>query len=163
MIKIISRKSDLAIIQACLVGDAIKDRKSDMFIEYLYKDTRGDIDLTTPLSQLPEIGVFTSDLRESLINEEADIAVHSWKDLPINLTKGTKIIGTLPRADMRDIIFFKKKNLDKIEKNKTLNLLTSSPRREYNLNTFLKNALPYKIEKISFDNIRGNIPTRLIK
>ena len=163
MIKIISRKSDLAIIQACLVGDAIKDRKSDMFIEYLYKDTRGDIDLTTPLSQLPEIGVFTSDLRESLINEEADIAVHSWKDLPINLTKGTKIIGTLPRADMRDIIFFKKKNLDKIEKNKTLNLLTSSPRREYNLNTFLKNALPYKIKKISFDNIRGNIPTRLNK
>ena len=163
MIKIISRKSDLAIIQACLVGDAIKDRKSDMFIEYLYKDTRGDIDLTTPLSQLPEIGVFTSDLRESLINEEADIAVHSWKDLPINLTKGTKIIGTLPRADMRDIIFFKKKNLDKIEKNKTLNLLTSSPRREYNLNTFLKNALPYQIEKISFDNIRGNIPTRLNK
>ncbi|MEC7614885.1 MAG: hydroxymethylbilane synthase [Pseudomonadota bacterium] len=163
MIKIISRKSDLAIIQACLVGDAIKDRKSDMSIEYLYKDTRGDIDLTTPLSQLPEIGVFTSDLRESLINEEADIAVHSWKDLPINLTKGTKIIGTLPRADMRDIIFFKKKNLDKIEKNKTLNLLTSSPRREYNLNTFLKNALPYKIEKISFDNIRGNIPTRLNK
>ena len=161
MIKIISRKSDLAIIQACLVGDAIKDRKSDMFIEYLYKDTRGDIDLTTPLSQLPEIGVFTSDLRESLINEEADIAVHSWKDLPINLTKGTKIIGTLPRADMRDIIFFKKKNLNKIEKNKTLNLLTSSPRREYNLNTFLKNALPYQIEKISFDNIRGNIPTRL--
>ena len=163
MIKIISRKSDLAIIQACLVGDAIKDRKSDMAIEYLYKDTRGDIDLTTPLSQLPEIGVFTSDLRESLINEEADIAVHSWKDLPINLTKGTKIIGTLPRADMRDIIFFKKKNLDKIEKNKTLNLLTSSPRREYNLNTFLKNALPYQIEKISFDNIRGNIPTRLDK
>ena len=163
MIKIISRKSDLAIIQACLVGDAIKDRKSDMFIEYLYKDTRGDIDLTTPLSQLPDIGVFTSDLRESLINEEADIAVHSWKDLPINLTKGTKIIGTLPRADMRDIIFFKKKNLDKIEKNKTLNLLTSSPRREYNLNTFLKNALPYQIEKISFDNIRGNIPTRLNK
>ena len=90
-----------------------KDRKSDMAIEYLYKDTRGDIDLTTPLSQLPEIGVFTSDLRESLISEEADIAVHSWKDLPINLTKGTKIIGTLPRADMRDIIFFKKKNLDK--------------------------------------------------
>ena len=163
MIKIISRKSDLAIIQACLVGDAIKDRKSDIFIEYLYKDTRGDIDLTTPLSQLPEIGVFTSDLRESLINEEADIAVHSWKDLPINLTKGTKIIGTLPRADMRDIIFFKKKNLNKIEKNKTLNLLTSSPRREYNLNTFLKNALPYQIEKISFDNIRGNIPTRLNK
>ena len=163
MIKIISRKSDLAIIQACLVGDAIKDIKSDLSIDYLYKDTRGDIDLTTPLSQQPEIGVFTSDLRESLINEEADIAVHSWKDLPINLTKGTKIIGTLPRADMRDIIFFKKKNLDKIEKNKTLNLLTSSPRREYNLNTFLKNALPYKIEKISFDNIRGNIPTRLNK
>jgi len=163
MVKIISRKSDLAIIQAFLVGDAIKTKKNNISLDFIYKDTKGDIDLTTPLSQLPEIGVFTSDLRESLINEEADLAVHSWKDLPIKLTKGTKIVGTLPRADMRDIIFFKKKNIEKIKKYKNLTLLTSSPRREYNLSSFLNNALPFETKKINFENIRGNIPTRLNK
>ena len=163
MIKIISRKSDLAIIQACLVGDAIKNKNTDISLDYIYKDTKGDIDLTTPLSQLPEIGVFTSDLRESLMSEEADIAVHSWKDLPIKLTKGTKIFGTLPRADMRDIIFFKRANIEKIKKYKKLTLLTSSPRREYNLSSFLNNALPFETTKINFENIRGNIPTRLNK
>ena len=163
MVKIISRKSDLAIIQAFLVGDAIKTKKNNIPLDFVYKDTKGDIDLTTPLSQLPEIGVFTSDLRESLINEEADLAVHSWKDLPIKLTKGTKIVGTLPRADMRDIIFFKRKNIEKIKKYKNLTLLTSSPRREYNLSSFLNNALPFETKKINFENIRGNIPTRLNK
>ena len=163
MVKIISRKSDLAIIQAFLVGDAIKTKKNNIPLDYIYKDTKGDIDLTTPLSQLPEMGVFTSDLRESLINEKADLAVHSWKDLPIKLTKGTKVVGTLPRADMRDIIFFKKKNIEKIKKYKNLTLLTSSPRREYNLSSFLNNALPFEVTKINFENIRGNIPTRLNK
>ena len=163
MIKIISRKSDLAIIQAHLVGNAIKTKKNNISLDYIYKDTKGDIDLTTPLSKLPEIGIFTSDLRESLINEEADLAVHSWKDLPISLTKGTKIVGTLPRADMRDIIFFKKKNIEKIKKYKNLTLLTSSPRRVYNLRSFLHNALPFETKKINFENIRGNIPTRLNK
>ena len=108
MVKIISRKSDLAIIQAHLVGNAIKSSKDEISNEYIFKDTRGDIDLTTPLGKLSDVGVFTSDLRDSLMSEEVDIAVHSWKDLPIELTEGTKIIGTLPRADMRDIVFFKK-------------------------------------------------------
>ncbi len=72
-------------------------------------------------------------------------------------------MGTLPRADMRDIIFFKKKNIEKIKKYKNLTLLTSSPRREYNLSSFLNNALPFETKKINFENIRGNIPTRLNK
>ena len=83
--------------------------------------------------------------------------------MPIKLIEGTKIFGTLPRADMRDIIFFKRKNIKKIKKYKKLTLLTSSPRREYNLSSFLKNALPFETTKINFENIRGNIPTRLNK
>ena len=41
------------------------------------KDTSGDIDLTTPLHKMPEMGVFTSDIREELLSGKADIAVHS--------------------------------------------------------------------------------------
>ena len=163
MIKIISRKSDLAIIQAKLVGDAIANSQTDLNIEYIHKDTRGDIDLTTPLSKLPEIGVFTSDLRQSLIDNDADLAVHSWKDLPISLEKGTSVVGTLPRADMRDILLIKKSKINLIKKSKSIVISTSSPRRSYNISYFLTKATPFDIKKISFSDIRGNIPTRLSK
>ena len=163
MIKIISRKSDLAIIQAKLVGKSISRSNPSLSIEYLYKDTKGDIDLTTPLSKLPEIGVFTSDLRESLIENDADIAVHSWKDLPIKLEKGTSVVGTLPRADMRDVLLVKKNKIDSIKKNKLIKISSSSPRRSYNISAFLNKAVPFDLNEISFKDIRGNIPTRLNK
>ena len=163
MIKIISRKSDLAIIQAKLVGEAIANFHPELNIEYIHKDTRGDIDLTTPLSKLPEIGVFTSDLRQSLIDNDADLAVHSWKDLPISLEKGTSVVATLPRADMRDILLIKKNNINLIKKSKSIEISTSSPRRSYNISSFLTKATPIDIKKISFSDIRGNIPTRLNK
>jgi len=163
MIKIISRKSDLAIIQAKLVGNAISNSRPDLDIEYIYKDTRGDIDLSTPLSKLPEIGVFTTDLRQSLIDNDADIAVHSWKDLPIKLEKGTAVVGTLPRADMRDIILIKKNRINLIKERKSIEISTSSPRRSYNISSFLIKATPFDLNTVSFRDIRGNIPTRLSK
>ena len=46
--------------------------------------------LTTPLNKMPDIGVFTNDIRNDLLNGEADIAVHSWKDLPVDLEKVQK-------------------------------------------------------------------------
>jgi hydroxymethylbilane synthase len=163
MIKIISRKSDLAVIQANLVGKAIKEMYPEYNIEYVHKETRGDIDLSTPLSKMPEAGVFTTDLRDALIVGDADLAVHSWKDLPVKLDKGTVIAGTLPRADMRDILLVKKSNLGLIKKSKSIDISTSSPRRSYNINSFLPQALPIEVDEIIFSDIRGNIPTRLDK
>jgi len=163
MIKIISRKSDLAVIQANLVGKAIKEMYPEYNIEYVHKETRGDIDLSTPLSKMPEAGVFTTDLRDALIVGDADLAVHSWKDLPVKLDKGTVIAGTLPRADMRDILLVKKSNLGLIKKSKSIDISTSSPRRSYNINSFLPKALPIEVDEIIFSDIRGNIPTRLDK
>ena len=107
-IRILSRNSSLAKIQAHLVADEIKKKFPDMNVTHSYRDTKGDIDLTTPLSKMPEQGVFTSDLRDALLNDEADMVVHSWKDLPIEMPKGTDIVSTLPRSDSRDILFLKK-------------------------------------------------------
>ena len=163
MIKIISRKSDLAIIQSKLVGNAISNSHPDLDIKYIYKDTRGDIDLSTPLSKLPEIGIFTTDLRKSLIDNDADIAVHSWKDLPIKLEKGTIVAGTLARADMRDILLIKKNRINLIKESKSIEVSTSSPRRSYNISSFLIKATPFDLNTVSFKDIRGNIPTRLNK
>ncbi len=162
-IRILSRKSDLANIQAKEVGLLLKEKYPELSIEYITKSTSGDKDLTTPLSEMSEPGVFTDDLRKDLLNDQCDLIVHSWKDLPIDLGKESYISGTLKRADQRDIIFFNKKKLEQIKNSKTLNVLSSSPRRIYNLQYFLPKYLPFKLDNINFQNIRGNIPTRINK
>ena len=121
-VRIISRKSHLAQIQAELVGNKIIEKFPNIEIEYIHKETQGDIDLNTPLSEMPEIGVFTNDIRNELLNLNADLAVHSWKDLPVEMEPGTEISATLDRADLRDILLFKRSSIAK----KEISLLTSS-------------------------------------
>ena len=156
---IVSRKSILAKLQAIEVSETIKKKFPETKIIFKTKDTSGDIDLTTPLHKMPEMGVFTSDIREELLSGKADIAVHSWKDLPVNLEEGTEVAATIKRADQRDVLIFKKSSF----KNKKLEIFTSSPRRQENLSKFLKKALPFEIDSLSFSDIRGNILTRVQK
>ena len=108
-VRILSRKSDLAIIQAHEFGDFFHSKFPEVEIEYITKSTSGDKDLITPLSEMPSEGVFTNDLRDELIQKKCDLLVHSWKDLPIEVGEQTKISATLKRADKRDILFLKKK------------------------------------------------------
>ena len=157
--KIISRKSTLAKIQARLVADKINAKVDDFKFELITKETSGDIDLTTPLHQMPDAGVFTNDIREELLNFNADIAVHSWKDLPVEMLEGTEIYSTIEREDPRDLLFFKSTSLNK----KNISIFTSSPRRKENLSNFLPFALPWIPKEIKFRDIRGNIQTRIRK
>ena len=156
---IISRRSILAQIQAEMVGRRILEYFPKTKIKYIQKDTIGDLDLDTPLYKMPEIGVFTDDIRNELIQKKADLAVHSWKDLPVELEEGTKISATIERADLRDILIFKKNSISKDD----VSIYTSSPRRKENLSNFLPKALPSQPKKIRFLDIRGNIPTRIKK
>ncbi len=162
-LKILSRKSNLAVIQAQQVGKKIQEHFPFMKIQYITRKTSGDIDLKTPLSEMKTTGVFTDDLRNDLIDNKCDLAVHSWKDLPLDLGLDTVLAGTLKRADQRDILFIKKKSQKKIYKNKIIKILSSSPRRIYNLKSFIKNYLPFDLDEIKFENIRGNIPSRFKK
>ncbi len=162
-IRILSRKSDLAKIQAKLVGFEFQRKFPNINISYLTKKTLGDVDRTTPLSKMPTPGVFTDDLRKSLIDNECDLVVHSWKDLPLDIGLKTIIAGSLKRADERDLLLVDKKKIEKIKKLKKINILSSSPRRIYNLKDFIENYFPYQCKEIFFKNVRGNIPTRLDK
>ena len=162
-IRILSRKSDLAVIQAKIVGNKIINKFPDLKIEYISKKTAGDIDLKTPLSEMSTVGVFTDDLRKDLISKKCDLIVHSWKDLPLDLGADTIIAGSLERADQRDILFVRKDRINLIKKNKTISIFSSAPRRIYNLKPFIKKYLPFSFEKVIFKNIRGNIPTRFQK
>ena len=76
---------------------------------------------------MPTPGVFTDDLRNDLINKKCDIVVHSWKDLPLDTGNKTFIAATLERADQRDILFVKKKNIIKTKSGSLVSPLLKSP------------------------------------
>lgn len=162
-LKISSRKSHLARLQSYLVADALKKNNPDLKIEFNFKESLGDINLTDPLWKIPQKGVFTQDFIHDLITKKTDMVVHSWKDLPTELHPETEIVATLSRADQRDLLLVKKTHLNKIKNLKQIKLYSSSPRRFFNLEPFVKEYLPFEILDVQFDSVRGNIPTRMQK
>lgn len=158
-LKIGSRRSDLARLQAQMVGDKLGCRN------YVFKESPGDVNLKDPLWKMPEMGVFTSFLRKYLISGELDLKVHSWKDLPVERDPDSEIVCTLPRADPRDLILYRKSTFPEAIASGKLVVLTSSPRRKHNLPEFLKKCVPGGCESldIEFRDVRGNIQTRLSK
>lgn len=162
-IKIASRKTTLARIQAYLVGNAIYRYKKERPIEYVFMDATGDKDLESPLWKMPGKGVFTREFRELLLDDRVDMVVHSWKDLELEEDPNTQVFSVLGRADQRDMLFFKYASL-KNPKNR-IQIFTSSPRRIYNLSSALKEIFPISIKNLplEFHPVRGSIRRRLEK
>jgi hydroxymethylbilane synthase len=158
-IRIGSRKSPLARMQAYAVGAALENADPSVRIKYLFKESLGDKNLNDPLWKMPERGVFTEDFVQDLLNESTDLVVHSWKDLPTEPRPGLSLLGTLPRADMRDLLFFRPASLGK----KNLTLLTSSPRRTFSAENHLRPLLPFQVDSIETKTVRGNVNTRIRK
>jgi hydroxymethylbilane synthase len=162
-LRISARKSDLARLQAYQVGEVLQKKIPGIEIQYSFRESLGDKNLTDPLWKMPEKGVFTEDFVQDLLEEKTDLVVHSWKDLPTAPRIGTQIVATLPRADQRDLFLFKKNHDERVRSSKALHVFSSSPRRAYNLENFLKVHLPYDLKEVQFHNIRGNIQTRVRK
>ena len=163
VIKIASRQSDLARIQALTFGKTLKEKHPDCEVQYHFRESLGDKNLNDPLWKMPGQGVFTEDFYEDLVEGRQDVVVHSWKDLPTEPRGKTEIFATLPRADMRDLLLFKKENFQSVKESKKLRVYSSSPRRAYNLTPFLKQAMPFDLQEVEFSSVRGNVPTRLKK
>jgi len=161
-LKLASRKSDLARWQAVQVGRALETLPENPSIEFIFKASLGDQDLDTPLANMGAKGVFTEDFHQDLLEGRCDLVVHSWKDLPVEPREQTEIAMTLPRADVRDLLLVPEEVWQEAVKTGTLKILTSSPRRVYNLSACLAKLLPAKV-KLEFVNVRGNVPTRLTK
>jgi hydroxymethylbilane synthase len=162
-VTIASRRSDLARIQAYQVGAALQTAHPQIELNYSFHESLGDRNQNDPLWQMPEKGVFTQDFREGLLRGDFDLVVHSWKDLAIEVDPETEIAATLPRADARDLLLVRANRFQQVERTGVMTILTSSPRRSYNLESFLRVALPAKIAELRFENVRGNVPTRMRK
>jgi hydroxymethylbilane synthase len=148
-----ARRSDLARIQAFQVGRSLQNAHPQIEIEYSFHESLGDKNQNDPLWQMPEKGVFTQDLRAGLLAGRYDLAVHSWKDLAIEDDGETEIVATLPRADMRDLLLVRRDRWEEIQRSGRITILTSSPRRGYNLQTFLPAALPARIDELIFEPV----------
>ena len=157
--RILSRGSALARLQTALVERALANAHPSLDIACATRASAGDRDLTSPLWQLADKGAFTADLSEALRRNEADIVVHSFKDLPIEMPPGTRIAGALPRADARDMLLVRKQTL--LDRPQQLSILSSSPRRAWLLSQVLPSLLPWPVDGVEAVTVRGNIETRV--
>ncbi|HIU88363.1 MAG TPA: hydroxymethylbilane synthase [Candidatus Avilachnospira avistercoris] len=144
-----TRGSLLALKQADIVKELLNER--GIAVDILETTTKGDKDRIHALVRMGGNGVFIREIEEKLLSGEADIAVHSGKDLPYELREGLVIAGVPKAADPRDMLITLKGH----ELTPESVIGTGSPRRmsEYT-------AL---IGKACFKNIRGNVTTRLRK
>ena len=101
-IKIATRKSKLALWQANHVAGLLRDQHPGLEVELLPMVTRGDINLDQPLAQIGGKGLFLKELERALLRQEADIAVHSMKDIPVKITPGLVVDIMLERANPFD-------------------------------------------------------------
>ena len=77
VLRIAARQSELARLQARVVGAVLRERFPDVQVEFHFRESLGDKNLNDPLWKMPERGVFTEDFNEDLRQEHFDCVVHS--------------------------------------------------------------------------------------
>jgi hydroxymethylbilane synthase len=143
-----TRKSPLALTQTEMVAAHLRTQLG-VETELLHIVTTGDRQTEWSLETKGGKGLFTSELEAALSRGEADVAVHSTKDLPGEMPAGLAIGGYMPRADARDVLVLRS-GVDE-----PATIATASPRRRMQVKTMFPAA--------TFTEIRGNVDTRLKK
>lgn len=153
-IRIATRKSKLALWQANFVKTAIEKKYPDITVSLIEIITEGDKQQTIPLTEIGGKSLFVKALQIALLNNQADIAVHSIKDMSVQQTTGLSMDAILKREDARDaFLSLKYSNLLSMPKNAVIG--TSSPRRS----ALIKSIRP----DVQIKLLRGNVDTRLAK
>jgi len=160
-VRLLSRASALARLQTAIVECALRAVHPSLITECITRTSAGDQDQTSPLWKLPTKGAFTADLSQALLSGEADVVVHSYKDLPIEMPEGSSIAGALPRADARDLLLVRERVIE--ERPDHLRVLSSSPRRAWLLGEAVPPLLPWPVKSVEAIAVRGNIETRVRK
>src|SRR5438105_2255158 len=104
VLRIISRKSALAVWQSNFVKNQLQHLYPKLSIEMISILSEGDKNLETPLSKMGVQGIFVQALEAYLLNNQADIAVHSLKDMPVFQTDGLELAAILKREDPREAL-----------------------------------------------------------
>ncbi|NLE22043.1 MAG: hydroxymethylbilane synthase [Actinobacteria bacterium] len=98
-----SRGSRLALVQAEWVRDRVAERHPGLRVEIEVISTKGDKLLDAPLAKIGDKGLFTKELEAALLDGRIDVAVHSAKDMPTAVPDGLAIVAFTEREDVRDV------------------------------------------------------------
>lgn len=151
---IASRESALAMWQARHIQSRLQALYPQTEVSILGMTTTGDQILDTPLAKVGGKGLFVKELETALADGRADLAVHSMKDVPMNLPEGFMLAATGEREDARDA--FVSNNYDALEALPAGSIVgTSSLRRQ--------SQLQARFPKLKIESLRGNLQTRLRK
>lgn len=149
LFKVATRSSPLAMKQTQMAIDYLAGKIEGADFEVLDFKTTGDKKLNWSLEKHGGKGLFTKELEDSLLSGETDFAVHSAKDLSVDIPEGLALAAFLPRDDPRDTLILR-------ESVSVPSLIaTASPRRRSQLKKMFPTAV--------WTEIRGNIETRLRK
>jgi hydroxymethylbilane synthase len=147
-VRVATRASELARTQSGLVADALR-AQLDRDVVLVEVTSHGDLDQRTPLAEFGGVGVFVTAVRDAVLRGEADVAVHSLKDLPTAPAPGLRVAAIPVRADARDILVGA--TLDSLAPGARVG--TGSPRRAAQLL-----ALRPDLDVVG---VRGNVDTRV--
>ena len=151
---IASRESPLAMWQALHIQSRLQALYPQTTVEILGMTTTGDQILDTPLAKVGGKGLFVKELETALADGRADLAVHSMKDVPMNLPEGFMLAATGEREDPRDA--FVSNNFASLEDLPAGSIVgTSSLRRQ--------SQLQARLPHLKIESLRGNLQTRLRK
>ena len=153
-IRIATRKSPLALWQAEHVTAELKRAHPGINVEIVGISTQGDKILDTPLAKIGGKGLFIKELEQALLNDQADIAVHSMKDVPVELPEGLHLAVILQREDPRDAFVCNRFSaIDELPQGACVG--TASLRRQCQLAEHRPDLV--------IKSLRGNVNTRLRK
>ncbi len=151
---IASRESALAMWQALHIQARLQALYPSCDVQILGMTTTGDQILDSPLSRIGGKGLFVKELEMALADGSADLAVHSMKDVPMNLPEGFAIAATGEREDPRDA--FISINFNALEDLPHGSIVgTSSLRRQ--------SQIQARFPNLKIESLRGNVQTRLRK
>lgn len=153
-LKIATRKSPLALWQAEEVASRVQVLFPDVTVTLIKMSTQGDRILDTPLAKVGGKGLFVKELEHGLLQGDADIAVHSMKDVPMSLPEGLHLPVILEREDPHDAFVSNTYNTPE-DLPKGARVGTSSLRRQSQLRA--------RFPHLQVLDLRGNVNTRLAK
>lgn len=153
-VRIATRQSPLALWQAEFVKAELEKLHPGVVVELLGMTTQGDKILDTPLAKIGGKGLFVKELEQAMLDNRADIAVHSMKDVPMEFPDGLMLGVICEREEPRDAFVSNKyKCLDDLPQNAVVG--TSSLRRQCQLAAYRPD--------LKIVSLRGNVNTRLRK
>ena len=153
-LRIATRQSPLALWQANFVKDRLTALYPDLSVELVPMVTKGDVILDSPLAKIGGKGLFVKELELALLENRADIAVHSMKDVPMQFPQGLGLSVICARENPRDAFVSNHYSaLDQLPQGAIVG--TSSLRRQCQL----KQLRP----DLDIRSLRGNVGTRLAK